>query len=163
MSKSRLVAAGSILFVVACQAKVDTAKAGAELMALDQAWAAAAGGGASADSIVSFWSDDARVLMPNEEVYSGKDAIKAMVARSLAVPGFHITWTTERAVVSASGDMGYTTGTNRITVPDSTGKTMTIDGRFITVWRKGADGKWRCVEDIFNSGPMPAAAPAPKP
>ena len=79
---------------------------------------------------------------------------------SLALPGFHLTWTPEEAVVSTGGDMGYTYGMNSMTVPDSTGKTITFPGRYVAVWRKGADGRWRCVQDIFNNGPAPAKGPA---
>jgi ketosteroid isomerase-like protein len=35
-------------------------------------------------------------------------------------------------------------------------------GKFVEVWRKQADGKWKCAVDIFNSDiPVPAAAPTP--
>jgi ketosteroid isomerase-like protein len=33
-------------------------------------------------------------------------------------------------------------------------------GKMVEVWRKQADGKWKCVSDIFNSD-MPVA-PAPE-
>ena len=143
-----------ILFAIsACQRSVDPVKEAAALLDADKAWAAAAGAGVSVDSILSFWTDDARVISPGEPVLTGKDAIRAMVTRSFAIPGFRISWQPEHAVVSAAGDLGYSVGTNRIVVPDSSGKTLTIDGRYVTVWRKQADGRWRCVEDISNAGP----------
>jgi ketosteroid isomerase-like protein len=139
---------------------VDVARETTALLDTDRAWAAAADAGTSADSILSFWTDDARVISPNEAIVAGKAALKAMVTGSLAIPGFHLTWTPEQAVVSTAGDLGYTYGTNRMTVPDSTGKTITMDGRYVTVWRKDADGRWRCVQDIFNNGPAPGKGPA---
>lgn len=34
-----------------------------------------------------------------------------MIAGTRAIPGFHITWTPDSAVVSPSGDFGYTYAT----------------------------------------------------
>lgn len=148
------------LFAIsACQRPVDPVSEAAALLNADKAWAAAAGAGVSVDSILSFWTDDARVISPGERIFAGKDAIRAMVTQSFAIPGFRISWQPEHAVVSAAGDLGYSVGTNRIVVPDSSGKPMTIDGRYVTVWRKGSDGRWRCVEDIYNAGPPSGAAP----
>jgi ketosteroid isomerase-like protein len=32
-------------------------------------------------------------------------------------------------------------------------------GKFLEVWKKQADGKWKCVADTYNSDlPVPAAA-----
>jgi Ketosteroid isomerase homolog len=84
---------------------------------------------------------------------SGTEAIRKMVTASLAIPGFQISWTPENAIVSASGDLAYTYGTNSITVPDSAGHPVTTEGRYVEVWRKGKDGQWRCSIDINNTGP----------
>ena len=123
----------------------------------DRAWAGAAATG-NVDSIVSFWTEDARVLLPDQPAYVGTEALRKMVTASLAIPGFQISWTPETAIVSASGDLAYTYGTNRITVPDSAGHSVTTEGRYVEVWRKEKDGQWRCSIDIYNTGP--AAKPA---
>jgi ketosteroid isomerase-like protein len=81
-----------------------------------------------------------------------------MLEGTMKIPGFHVTWTPDSAIVSRSGDMGYTYGTNEFTAPDSTGKLVTTRGRYLTVWRKDADGRWRCVEDFSNPAP---ATPGP--
>jgi ketosteroid isomerase-like protein len=137
---------------------VDVARETARLLERDRAWAAAASAGTNADSVVAFWTDDARVVGPNDPTLEGKQAIHQMVAGGFATPGFHVTWTPEAAVVSASGDLGYTRGTNEFTVPNGSGGTMKVPGRYITVWRRGADGVWRCAEDYTT--PMPPAAAA---
>jgi len=150
----------ALLLLAACQPRVDVARETAALLEADRAWAAAATTttGVSVDSILSFWTDDARVLSPDQAVVAGREALRAMVTGSLAIPGFHLTWTPEQAEVSSAGDLGYTYGTNEMTVPDSTGTTVTMAGRYVTVWRKGADGRWRCVQDIFNNGPAKPGA-----
>ncbi|HEU5167862.1 MAG TPA: hypothetical protein VFU29_20095 [Chitinophagaceae bacterium] len=38
---------------------------------------------------------------------------------------------------------------------DSTGNKIAIPGRGYSIWRKEADGNWKCVVDIFNN---PSAA-----
>jgi uncharacterized protein (TIGR02246 family) len=131
---------------------VNAAAAQQQLLDFDRAWSQASASG-NVDSIVSFWTADGRVLLSGQPPYVGTDAIRKMVTASLAIPGFAISWTPDGAVVSTSGDLGYTYGTNRITVSDTTGKPKTTMGRYVEVWRKEADGRWRCTIDVDNDGP----------
>lgn len=140
-----------------CSTTADVTKAQQTLLQVDRAWAATSLSG-KVDSIVSYWAEDARVVGPGQPVLQGRAAIRSMVASSLAIPGFHIAWTPEAAVVSVSGDLGYTSGVNEITAPDNAGHLTKTVGRYITVWRKGIDGQWRCIEDISNAGPAPRPA-----
>ena len=123
------------------------------VLQVDREWAAAASEGKDVDRIVSFWSDDATVYPAGGPVVSGKAAIRAFVEKSLATPGFHITWRSDKVSVSADGTMAYTTGTNAMTVPGPDGKPMTIAGRGVAVWKRRPGGEWKCVIDIWNSGP----------
>lgn len=157
---ARLLCVAVLLAGVGCQRGVDVARETDALLQTDRAWAQVAAAGGSPDSVLAFWTEDARVAMPGAPLVSGKAALREMVTSSFAAPGFRISWTPERAVVSSSGDLGYTTGTNSVTMPDSTGKAATMVGRYITVWRREADGRWRCVEDY--SSPAPPEAPAPR-
>jgi len=156
MNRAVAIALVSLL-AASCSTKADVTAAQQTLLQVDRAWAATSVSG-NVDSIVSYWAEDARVLGPGQPVLQGKAAIRSMVASSLAIPGFRITWTPETAVVSASGDLGYTSGENEITAPDNAGHLTKTVGRYITVWRKGIDGQWRCIEDISNSGPPPRPA-----
>ena len=142
----------SVLSVAGCQPRVSREAETMALLERDRAWARAAATG-NVDSIVSFWTEDARVLLPGQPAYVGTEAIRKMVTTSLAIPGFQISWTPENAVVSASGDQAYTYGTNRVTVADSAGHPVTTEGRYVEVWRKGKGGEWRCSIDINNNGP----------
>jgi ketosteroid isomerase-like protein len=156
-----LVVGGLLLFSAACQPRVDVAAAARDLMSTDQAWARLAAANGPVDSIVAYWSPDARAVLPGQPVMVGTDAIRQMVVAMQALPGFHISWTPDSAIVSPAGDFGYTYGTNRITVPDSTGAPRTTEGRYITVWRKEPDGSWRCTFDISNEGPVAAMPGTP--
>lgn len=156
-----LVVAGVLLAAPGCQPGVDLAAATQVLLDTDRAWAKLADTQASVDSVVAYWTPDARVILPGQGVVVGTDALRQMVAGTRTIPGFHITWTPDSAVVSPSGDFGYTYGTNRVTTPDATGAPRTTEGRYVTVWRKESDGQWRCAVDIHNEGPTPAVAPTP--
>jgi ketosteroid isomerase-like protein len=147
-----MIAGLSVFAVAGCHPSVSREAETLALLERDRAWARAAASG-NVDSIVSFWTEDARVLLPDQPSYVGTEAIRKMVTASLAIPGFQISWTPESAIVSASGDMAYTYGTNRITVPDAAGHLVTTEGRYVEVWLKGKDGQWRCSIDINNAGP----------
>ena len=145
----------SLAAMGACQPHVDVGREAASLLAVDRSWAQLAASGGNLDSVVAFWTDDARVAMAGQSVVHGKAALREMVKGSLAIPGFKISWTPDSAVVSASGDLGYTYGTNSVTAPDEKGKLATVVGRYITVWRKNPQGRWQCVMDYSTPGPSP--------
>jgi ketosteroid isomerase-like protein len=157
------IAGGVFLLLTACRPRADVADATRDLLTTDRAWAALAAANGPVDSVVAYWTSDARVILAGQPVAVGTDAIRQMVAGTRAIPGFHISWTPDSAVVSPSGDFGYTYGTNRITAPDSTGTLHTTEGRYITVWRKEPDGRWRCSVDISNEGPASVVASAESP
>jgi ketosteroid isomerase-like protein len=125
----------------------------ARLLERDRDWSAAASEGKDVERILSFWSDDARVIPTGAPVIEGKAAIREFVTASLSMPGFSIGWEPGEVVVAPSGDMGYATGRNHLTMPDSTGNLWTQTGRYVTVWRRETDGAWRCTIDIWNAGP----------
>jgi ketosteroid isomerase-like protein len=155
-----MMALASVVFLgAACRAAtVDTAAEAEQLLATDRAWVEVASAGSDVDSIVSFWAEDARVVTADQPTIQGTAALREMVQAFATIPGAGVTWTPEQAVVAASGDLGYTYGTNAITVPDSTGTATTTRGRYITVWRKDAGGRWRVVMDFSTPGTGEAVA-----
>ena len=123
------------------------------LLERDRAWAALADANGPVDSVAGYWTSDARVVLPGQPIAAGTTAIREMLAATRSIPSFHISWTPDSAVVSSTCEFGYTYGTNRITAPDSSGVLRTMEGRYLTLWRKAPDGVWRCVYDISNEGP----------
>jgi uncharacterized protein (TIGR02246 family) len=123
------------------------------LLERDAQWAALAAEGRDIERIVDFWTDDAVVYPPGLPVVAGKAALRAYVQASLAIPGFHITWTSSDARISSDGQLAYLVGENAVTVPGPTGKTVAMRGRAVTIWRREADGEWRCAVDIWNAHP----------
>ena len=125
---------------------------GAALMQVSRDWAKTAES-RDVERIVSYWSDDAVVIIPDQPPVVGKAALRAMVERDMKDPRFTITWEPERASISQAGDMGYLIEHNRVTFPDPSGRVRTVSGRVVTTWKKDASGNWKCVADIANYGP----------
>ena len=124
------------------------------LLERDAEWAALSSEGQDVERILSFWTDDARVYAPGLPVFSGKAALRRYVEGALAIPGFHITWTTSAADLSPDGELAYLLSTNTVTMPGPQGQPVTTSGRAITVWRREPDRTWRCAVDIWNDGPQ---------
>jgi len=129
----------------------------AALFRLDKAWALAAAT-EDVEKTLSFWADDARVFPPGQPAVVGKEAIRRYVTEGFALPGFSIQWQTTDFVVSASGDMAYGVGANKVTINGPQGDLLTEHGRGLTVWRKTPGGGWKCVIDMWNA--EPSASPA---
>ena len=128
------------------------------LLQTDMEWARFAATGKDVEKILSYWSDDAVVYPPGVAAVSGKAAIRSYISTSLRTPFFSISWKPAQAVVAASGDLGYTMGSNEITFADPKGKVTRAHGRYLTVWRRSGNGPWKCVVDFWNESPFPPPA-----
>jgi ketosteroid isomerase-like protein len=126
---------------------------------LDAQWSAAAGA-KDLDKTVSFYSDDAIVMPPNAPSATTKEAIRTVWKDLLASPGLTISWKTTKVEVAKSGDIAFLSGTYELTMNDASGKPVNDRGKYVEVWEKQANGKWKCGADIWNSD-LPVA-PAEK-
>jgi uncharacterized protein (TIGR02246 family) len=126
---------------------------------LDAQWCKAAQA-KDVDKTVSYYSDDAIVLPPNAAIATTKEAIRSVWKDFLTSPGAVLSWKTTKVEVAKSGDMAYASGTYESTMNDASGKPVNDRGKYLEVWEKQADGKWKCGADIWNSD-LPAA-PAEK-
>ena len=124
----------------------------AALLKRDAEWSASTSGN-DIEKIISYWSDDAVVIPQGEAVVTGKAALREMVTHMKQTPGFTIHWKSEKPSFSPDGKVAYMRGANEVVVTGPDGKPMTIPGRGLTVWRKEADGVWRCVMDTWNDPP----------
>lgn len=122
----------------------------------DAAWLAATAAH-DVDSAVSFWADDATIMSPGTPPVVGKDAIRKYVTDSFAMPGFSISWKTNKIEVSQSGDLAYSTGTSQVSFNGPDGKVVTQNGNSAAVWKKEPDRSWKCIVDIMTPGPDSSA------
>jgi ketosteroid isomerase-like protein len=97
------------------------------------------------DKFLSFYAADATVYPPGMPATTGTQAIKTVFTGMASAPGFALNFTPDKADVSASGDIAYTTGTYEMAMNGVTDK-----GKYVTIWKK-KDGPWMVSEDIFNS------------
>jgi ketosteroid isomerase-like protein len=130
---------------------MDLEREGKRLLERDAEWAALSSSSQDVDRILSYWTDDARVFAPGLPAFSGKAALRSYVEGALAIPGFHITWSTSEASLSPDGQLAYLLSTNAVTMVGPEGQPVTTRGRAVTVWRREPDGDWRCAVDIWNA------------
>ena len=69
---------------------------------------------------------------------------------------YQLTWTPTDAQMGPSGDMGYTWGHFEGHSKDAAGNPVTTSGRYITVWRRQANGTWKVALDAGANEPAAA-------
>jgi uncharacterized protein (TIGR02246 family) len=133
----------------------DTKAIEQNLRDLDDQWSATAGA-KDLEKTVAFYSEDAMVLPPNASAATSKEAIRRVWQDLLASPSLVISWKTTKVEVAKSGDLACLSGTYDLTMNDASGKPINDHGKYVEVWEKQSDGKWKCGTDIWNSD-LPAA------
>jgi ketosteroid isomerase-like protein len=157
----------SICFALLSFAFASTASAADTKSAIEQAlrdldaqWSAAAGA-KDVEKTVSFYSDDAVVMPPNAPRATTKEAIRTIWKDLLTDAS--ISWKTKDVEMAQSGDLAFSSGTYEVTLNDPTGTPVKDRGKYLEVWKKQADGSWKCAVDIWNSDrAATASAPAEK-
>ena len=105
-----------------------------------------------ADKWASYFADDGDGFYPGMAILNGKQAIKAAMAPYFSDPNFSLSFEATRVEASKGGDMVYTQGTYTMTATSpKTKKPVTDKGKYLTVYRKQADGSWKAIADTFNS------------
>jgi ketosteroid isomerase-like protein len=146
-------AAALVALATGCQPQTppDTREADTRALRETDAAFAKAAGAKDLERSVAFYADEAIMLEPNAPMASGRVAVRKAFGDLLAIPGFAITWQTTKVDVARSGDLGYTLGTYQMTLNGPKGKPTTDHGKYVTVWKKQADGTWKAVADMFSS------------
>jgi len=111
------------------------------------------------DKIAAFYADDASVFLPDAHVFNGMGAIKAAMKPQLKDKNFSITFASDKVDVAKSGDLGYSQGSLTYTMTNpKTKKVLTGKGKYVTVYKKQADGGWKAVAYIWNKDAPPSPA-----
>jgi len=95
-------------------------------------------------------ADDVSLLAPEMPLVKGKDAFGGVFEQLESLPGFQLTWTPSTAEVSSGADLGFTIGSYFMKVDGPDGNPALVEGKYLTVWRKQADGSWKVTADMFN-------------
>lgn len=123
------------------------------LMDLERQFAAdvAKGGG---KAFASWFADDAVALSNGLPAKLGRGAIAD--GAHWQPSAYQLTWTPTAAQMGPSNDMGFTWGHYEGHSRDAHGNPVVVSGRYITVWKKLPDGRWRVALDASADEP-PAA------
>jgi len=132
---------------------IDLESERAALMAVDKGWSESIHDTAA---FLTFVADGAH-FMPYGAPLAQGEAIGTTWDGLTSLPGFGLEWQATNAEVAASGDLGYTIGTFRLTT-DQDGTSMLTVGKYVTIWHKQADGSWKVQVDSFNTDGPPIAA-----
>jgi len=110
------------------------------------------------DKMMGNYTSDGDLLSSNAPIASTLDARRGAFKAMLDDPNFHLQFAATKVEVAKSGDIAYTQGTYTMTLTDpATKQPVTDKGKYVTVYKKQADGGWKAVEDIQNTDlPMPA-------
>ncbi len=121
------------------------------LVAAERGFASASVAKGTREAFIMNLADDSTLFRPH--AVAGKKWMLEQPAR----PGL-LTWQPIFADVSASGELGYTTGPweFRRNGPDDK---EVAHGNFISLWKKQADGTWKVVVDTGISNPPPETKP----
>lgn len=139
------------VFAGACRPAVpraDTAQAAEEVRAASRA-VAEAEANKDAAAVMPYWTENAVVHFNGEGPIHGKEAIGKMYAERLPrLATFRAE--TNSVEVAPGGDLAFETGTTFVTLPAAPGADPAAApapapsmSKFLIVWRKEADGKWR--------------------
>lgn len=138
---------------------VDLVPAQAALLEADRSWADAY---ATADdptaAIVRQLAEDVRLLAPEMPLVTGKESFGGVFEKMQSLPGFQLRWTPSTAEASSEADLGFTIGTYTISLDSPDRKPTSIEGKYLTVWRKQEDGSWKVIADMFNPNAPPGSA-----
>ena len=98
----------------------------------------------------SLWTDDGIQMPPDTKSILGRKSIEKSVADSLS------TFDNDQDITvletEVSGDWAFSRGTWISTLtPKQEGQSYLIDGKFMTVFHRQADGSWKIYRDIHNS------------
>ncbi len=93
------------------------------------------------------FADDSAVLLRNNSLYIGKDALINYYQRSSLDENAELTWEPEFISVASSGDMAYTYGYYTYSFLDSNEMKVENRGVYHTVWKRQPDDTWKFVWD----------------
>jgi len=94
----------------------------------------------------AYLAPNALMLPRSGEPLNGFDASIASFGEE---PGFSLHWQPQLAEVAISGEMGWTWGTYQVLVDG----TQMSNGKYVNIWTRQADGRWKVRMDMGNQEP----------
>ncbi len=108
-----------------------------------------------ADARVAVFAEDAVYLAPGAPAIEGRAAILAALDVPVPPDEGLIDFTNTSLETYGQGDLAFDRGTLTY-VGESMGDTVTMNGKYVLIARRQADGSWRWTAAIWNfDGPWP--------
>ena len=136
----------SLIFVIACEQKINKEEVRQEVYQTEKAFEKMSAENGLQEAFYFFASDSAVIKRQNDTLIIGKKNIKSYYGN----PAFKmakVTWTPDFIDVSESGDLAYSYGKYLWKIWSDGGDTADYIGVFQTIWKKQEDGKWKYVWD----------------
>jgi len=145
----------NIFLFSACKSKIDIEQEQEALLQTDMEFAQTSEEKGAAEAFYQYLTDDALQLPNNAEPVVGRDKIRESMQKA---PEVLLTWKPQKAEVAQSSDLGYTWGTYEAKSHSPNGEENIRYGKYLNIWKKQADGKWKVAVDMGNSSPPPENA-----
>lgn len=120
----------------------------------DAAFSRVAGQSGAPTAFAQYAAPDGATFGGSGAINLGPAAIRASLQASRSAQAAW-SWVPVYGVSSAGGDLGYTIGEATIRPPNATPADI-YHGKYLTVWRRQADGSVKYLIDVGNSRPAPA-------
>lgn len=127
--------------------KFNPADAAREIFEADRAFARMSAERGPAAAFAQFTTAVSVQLPASGPPVVGNQAIADFMA---GPPNSTLTWRPERSEASIAGDVGWSWGDFEARTPTPNGNVSITTGRYLSVWRRHANGAWRVVLDIGN-------------
>jgi ketosteroid isomerase-like protein len=102
-------------------------------------------------AFASFAAPDGAMLGSGAEMVWGPDEIASVFKEWPA--NRRLVWHPVQAGVASSGDLAFTVGEAETLALDQPGTPAIAKSKYLTIWRKQADGTWKYVVDGGNARP----------
>jgi uncharacterized protein (TIGR02246 family) len=109
------------------------------------------------DRWISLWADDAIQMAPDAPAVIGKEQIRAKYESIFPLFIFKMSIANEE--VKISGDLACSHGNYIVSMtPKAGGETIKIDGKYLSIEERQADGSWKIIRSCFNGNAPPKEA-----
>lgn len=108
-----------------------------------------------AHAVAAVFAQDGHVIPTGQRGFiSGREEIEAYNASRLEGRRYlDVVITTVHLEVS--GDLAWESGTSNVTLQQGEKATVTVTGRYLAVWGREPDGRWRIRADLPITDPLP--------